>query len=133
MGTELKFKNGSYIKVIESNEIKRPTDIKFKEITENRRDELEIVKEAIRMLKFVDKWNDIPLMTTDMWNKKERLIESDEDCADCLCRVYARNDCNDSYNAQLEDGYANCSCNCKIGDILIETEDDCPQFLPDED
>ena len=24
-------------------------------------DELEIVKEAIKMLKFVDKWNDIPL------------------------------------------------------------------------
>ena len=84
MGTELKFKNGSYIKVIESNEIKRPSDIKFKEITENRReeaikyieaqledgyldlglydqDELEIVKEAMKMLKFIDKWNSIPL------------------------------------------------------------------------
>lgn len=65
--------------------------------------------------------------------KKERLIESDEDCADCLCRVCARNSCNDSYNVQLENGYANCSCNCKIGDKLIETEDDCPKFIPDED
>jgi len=65
--------------------------------------------------------------------KKKRLVESDEDCADCLCRVCARNNCNDSYNTQLKEGYANCSCNCKIGDKLIETEDDCPQFLPDED
>lgn len=65
--------------------------------------------------------------------KKDRLVESDEDCADYLCRVCARNSCNDSYNTRLEDGYANCSCNCKIGDILIETEDDCPNFLPDED
>ena len=64
--------------------------------------------------------------------KKDRLIESDEDCADCLCRVCARNNCNDSYNAQLENGYPNCSCNCEIGDKLIETEDDCPYFLPDE-
>ena len=30
--------------------------------------ELEIVKEAIKMLKLVDKWNDIPLMTTE-WMK----------------------------------------------------------------
>lgn len=65
--------------------------------------------------------------------KKERLIKSDEDCADCLCRVCARNSCNDSYNIELEGGYANCSCNCSIGDKLIETEDDCPNFLPDED
>ena len=84
MCTELKFKNGSYIKLIESNETKRPTDIRFKEITENRReeaikyieaqledgyldlglhdqDELEIIKEAMKMLKFIDKWNSIPL------------------------------------------------------------------------
>lgn len=33
MCTEFKFKNGSYIKAIESNEVKRPTNIKFKEVT----------------------------------------------------------------------------------------------------
>lgn len=65
--------------------------------------------------------------------KKERIVMSDEDCADCLCRVCARNSNNDSYNHKLEDGYANCECNCKIGDKLIETEDDCSGFLPDED
>ena len=32
---ELKFKNGSYIKSIEVNENKRPTNIEFKVITEN--------------------------------------------------------------------------------------------------
>lgn len=31
---ELKLKNGSYIKTIESNEAKRSDDIKFKEITD---------------------------------------------------------------------------------------------------
>ena len=65
--------------------------------------------------------------------EKERLIKSDEDCADCLCRVCAKNSCNDSYNSELKRGYAYCSCNCNIGDKLIETEDDCPDFLPDED
>ena len=65
--------------------------------------------------------------------KKERVVMSDEDCADCLCRVCARNAYNDSYNHKLENGYANCECNCKKGDKLIETEDDCPNFLPDED
>ena len=34
MGAELKFKNGSYIKTIESSETNRPTDIKFKEVTD---------------------------------------------------------------------------------------------------
>ena len=64
--------------------------------------------------------------------KAERVVTSDADCADCLCRVCARNSCNDSYNHKLENGFANCECNCKIGDKLIETEDDCPNFLPDE-
>lgn len=65
--------------------------------------------------------------------KKERLVTSDEDCADCLCRVCARNSCNDSYNRKSEEDGRSCECNCKIGDKLIETEDDCPDFLPDED
>ena len=66
-------------------------------------------------------------------DKKERLVTSDEDCADCLCRVCARNRCNDSYNRKSEEDGRSCECNCKIGDKLIETEDDCPDFLPDED
>lgn len=35
MSVEFKFKNGSYIKAIEPNKNKRPTNIEFKEITEN--------------------------------------------------------------------------------------------------
>lgn len=66
-------------------------------------------------------------------DKKERLLTSDEDCTDCLCRVCARNSCNDSYNHKLEEDGRRCECNCKIGDKLIETEDDCSDFLPDED
>lgn len=66
-------------------------------------------------------------------DKKERLVTSDEDCADCLCRLCARNSCNDSYNRKSEKDGQSCECNCKIGDKLIETEDDCPDFLPDED
>lgn len=65
--------------------------------------------------------------------RAKRLIKSDEDCADCLCRVCARNGDNDSINHELENGEVNCSCNCKPGDKLIETEEDCPRFLPDED
>lgn len=60
-----------------------------------------------------------------------KIIESDEDCADCLCRVCANNSCNDSVNSK-GDGHARCRCDCNIGDILIETEDDCSNFLPDE-
>lgn len=66
-------------------------------------------------------------------NKQERLVTSDEDCADCLCRVCARNAYNDSYNHKLENGGKTCTCNCKPSDTLVETEDDCPKFLPDED
>lgn len=65
-----------------------------------------------------------------------RDILSDEDCADCICRVCARNACNDSWNPKLEepgDRGKSCECNCGIGDLLgvYETEDDCPDFLPD--
>ena len=34
-------------------------------------------------------------------DKQERLVASDEDCADCLCRVCARNICNDSRSSKL--------------------------------
>lgn len=66
-------------------------------------------------------------------DKKERIVSSDEDCADCLCRVCARNCNNDSYNHKAEEDGRSCECHCKIGDKLIETEDDCSEFLPDED
>lgn len=59
-------------------------------------------------------------------------IKSDEDCADCLCRVCARNLCNDSCNPEC---YAKrCECNCEIGEYkLVVTTDDCEDFLPDVD
>lgn len=60
-----------------------------------------------------------------------RMILSDRDCADCLCRVCARNVCNDSQNKNLEE--KTCSCNCDVFNEIIETEDDCPSFLPDEE
>lgn len=65
-----------------------------------------------------------------------RDILSDADCADCLCRVCARNACNDSWNPKLEepgDRGKNCECNCSIGDVdaVYETENDCQDYLPD--
>lgn len=60
-----------------------------------------------------------------------RMILSDRDCADCLCRVCARNVCNDSQNKNLEE--KTCSCNYDVFNEIIETEDDCPSFLPDEE
>lgn len=63
-----------------------------------------------------------------------RLIKSAKDCADCLCRVCANNDCNDSWNHALDArcGYKKCTCNCSPGDEITETLEDCPEFLPDE-
>ena len=43
-------------------------------------DELEIVKEAIKMLKLVDKWNDIPLMSSE-WVKLGYSEEDAEELA----------------------------------------------------
>ena len=63
--------------------------------------------------------------------KGKRLVKSGEDCADCLCRVFARNRDNDQINRELKNGEVNCSCNCKPGDELIETGEDCPRFLPE--
>ena len=63
-----------------------------------------------------------------------RKANSDEDCADCLCRSCARNRYVDSYNSQVEkDGeYCEGCNNCK--GYVIDTEDDCPRGnpLPDE-
>ena len=60
-----------------------------------------------------------------------RMITSDADCADCLCRVCARNICNDSQNKNL--GEKTCTCNCDVFNELIETEEDCNYYLPDDD
>ncbi len=70
-------------------------------------------------------------------NKKSRqLVEGDESCADCLCRVCARNGKNDATNSTLEGGYADCiPCECcEIGDELVVLPEDCPKsaYLPDE-
>lgn len=61
-----------------------------------------------------------------------RIVMSDEDCADCLCRVCARNRDNDSYNRLCND--KECGCECEIGkSYLVITPDDCKDFLEDED
>lgn len=60
-----------------------------------------------------------------------RIFKSDTDCADCLCRVCARNSCNDSQNRLCGD--KRCNCDCTIGvSTVVETDTDCPDFLPDE-
>lgn len=59
-----------------------------------------------------------------------RIITSDRDCIDCLCRICARNIYNDSQNEMLEE--KTCTCNCDVFNEIIETEDDCDLFLPDE-
>ena len=59
-----------------------------------------------------------------------RIIMSSLDCADCLCRVCARNECNDSWNPLCN--YATCTCDCTIGyNKVVETKDDCPNYLED--
>lgn len=60
-----------------------------------------------------------------------RIATSGRDCADCLCRVCARNACNDSQNERLDE--KNCSCNCDAFGEIIETEEDCEFFLTDEE
>lgn len=58
-----------------------------------------------------------------------RYITSDMDCADCLCRICARNEDNDSFNELITSLDMPCHCDCSIGDILTE---ECEFFLPDE-
>lgn len=60
----------------------------------------------------------------------ERIITSDMDCADCLCRVCARNICIDSQNKNLVE--KSCTCNCDVFNEIVETEEDCEFYLPDE-
>ena len=59
-------------------------------------------------------------------------VQSDLDCADCLCRVCAKNEVNDSRNPTAP--YKDCGCNnCGIGNLLVETDEDCKGFTPDCD
>lgn len=58
-------------------------------------------------------------------------VTSDTDCVDCLCRVYARNVCNDSQNVNIDE--KTYTCNCDVFNELIETEEDCESYLPDDD
>ena len=58
----------------------------------------------------------------------KRLVLSDEDCADCLCRVCARNEHNDAHNEKID--FKDCEpCeHCKIGEsYLVDISDDCPR------
>ena len=64
--------------------------------------------------------------------KKHREVLHDTDCADCLCRVCAKNEANDSWNPSAP--YKDCGCNnCGIGNLLVETTEDCKGFAPDCD
>lgn len=56
-----------------------------------------------------------------------RTVKSPEDCADCLCKICAKNTVNDSYNPSAP--YKECGCdNCDFGNQVIETTDDCKGF-----
>ena len=67
-----------------------------------------------------------------------RIVKSDQDCADCLCRVCARNQYNESWNPNLEQDYKGCiPCECcHVGEtLLVDIDSDCPtlSFLADYD
>lgn len=64
-----------------------------------------------------------------------RKVKDDTDCADCLCRVCARNENNDAYNSQVDIDQHYCQGCDGCHEEVIETEEDCPSgsFLPDED
>lgn len=55
-------------------------------------------------------------------------------CADCLCRICARNADNDSYNHKINRTSTLCSCSSCAGTFcdVVEVEEDCTEFLPDE-
>lgn len=55
----------------------------------------------------------------------------DPGCADCLCRVCARNECTDNYSETCDHDCL--GCNRCTGPVVLE--DDCPreEFVPDGD
>ena len=64
-----------------------------------------------------------------------RLVMSDLDCADCLCAVCARSQHTSMDSSQIKPYEKVCVPreDCAIGQELIETEDDCPSFLGEDD
>lgn len=52
-------------------------------------------------------------------------------CADCLCRVCARNECTDNYSPGIDQDCL--GCNGCIG--TVDLPEDCPreEFVPDEE
>ena len=62
----------------------------------------------------------------------KRIVSSNMDCADCICRVCARNSANDFCIGDAELACEACN-NCEIGDLLMETDDMCDKFICDED
>lgn len=56
MDNKFEFKNGSYIKVIKSNENKRPTNIKFKEITDIELAEIKTILNVMHKKQEVKLW-----------------------------------------------------------------------------
>lgn len=68
-----------------------------------------------------------------MNNLNGRIVTSDLDCTDCLCAVCARNQDTSMDNSCLKHYEKVCApCdNCRLGQELIETEDDCSEFLGD--
>lgn len=63
---------------------------------------------------------------------KMRNMISNQDCADCLCRVCSRSVLNDSHNPTQK--VTDISCNpCHHCIEVIETDADCDSYLPDTD
>lgn len=56
---------------------------------------------------------------------------NNQQCGECLCRVCARNEASDNYNALCEHDCYMCN-DCK--GIIVDIEEDCPrgEFVPDE-
>lgn len=68
--------------------------------------------------------------------KEYRIIQSEKDCAICLCRKCARNTANEIVNASakgIKYKYCNACDYCNIGQMLIESAEDCSEFLGADD
>lgn len=59
-----------------------------------------------------------------------RKYKDETDCADCICRVCARNNDNDCHNGKCE--FKDCYCGCEVNKFF-DLEEDCIDFLPDEE
>ena len=63
-----------------------------------------------------------------------REFKTMEDCTDCLCRVCARSVHNDSYNSEIKESDTECNpCYfCDVNNEVIEMDEDCIRYMPDE-